>query len=33
VRNYDEEIQQQQRSTNKSTTGVVFDAFKTRARG
>jgi hypothetical protein len=30
---YDEEIQQQQRSTSKSTTGVVFDAFKTRARG
>jgi hypothetical protein len=31
VRTYAEEIQQQQRTTTKSTTGVVFDALKTRA--
>lgn len=33
ARNYDEEIQQQQRTTGKSATGIVFDAFKTRAGG
>jgi len=31
VRTFEEEIQQQQRSVGKSSTGIVFDAFKTRS--
>jgi hypothetical protein len=33
VRTYEEEIQQQQRTGNKSASGLVFDALKTRQRG